>query len=53
VSLGNYQNMGGGLGRNVPESVAGLIFPDLGRRDAASNNLTEQTIFHIVYLQIL
>ena len=50
VNLGDHQDMGGCLGRDVPEGIHQFIFVNLGGRDITLNDLTEQTIRLSSYL---
>ena len=52
MRLGDYQNVGGCLGRDIPECEYGFILIDLGGRDGTCDDFTEQTVGHIHYLQI-
>ena len=52
MGLGDYQNVGGRLGSNIPECEYGFILIDLGGRDGTCDDFTEQTVGHIHYLQI-
>ena len=53
MGLGDHQHMGGCLGSDVPESQNGILLIGLGRGDGTCNDLTEQTITHNQYLQLI
>ena len=46
VLLGDHQDMGRCLGRDIPESKNSFILVNLGGRNDTCNDLTEQTIRH-------
>ena len=41
VGLGDHQNVGGRLGRDIPESQDGLVLVDLGGGDIPCDDLAE------------
>ena len=46
MRLGDHQDVGGSLGRDVPEGQAQVILVDLGGGDGAGDDLAEQTVFN-------
>ena len=47
MGLGDHQEMGGRLGRDIVEGVADVILLDLAAGDLPGHDLAEQTIRHL------
>ena len=50
MDLGDHQNVGGRLGRDVPEGEDGVVLVYLGGGDLPGDDPAEQTIRHFHYL---